>query len=95
MIFYRRNSRNARLYSLAVRESARGHGLGSVLLAAAEADACAHGCTAIRLEVNVANPLAIALYERRGFRRAERLTGFYENGTDAWRYAKSLTTVTR
>ena len=95
VIFYRRNSRSARLYSLAVRDSDRGTGLGAMLLAAAEADARAHGCTTMRLEVRTESPPAIALYERRGFRRLAQLPAFYEDGADAWCYMKRLTTVTR
>ncbi|MBS0383227.1 MAG: GNAT family N-acetyltransferase [Proteobacteria bacterium] len=94
VVFYRRNSRNARLYSLAVHAHTRGSGLGGALLAAVEADALAHGRTMLQLEVNTANTAAIALYERRGYARRARLARFYEDGSDAWRYAKGLTTVT-
>lgn len=94
VVFYRRNSRSARLYSLAVRDTDRATGLGNMLLAAAEVRAHTHGCTAMRLEVHTDNPWAIKLYERRGFRRLARLRGFYENGADAWRYVKTVTTVT-
>lgn len=94
LVFYRRNARVARLYSLAVGAHARGNGLGGALLAAAEADARARCCHVIQLEVRPDNPAAIALYERRGFRRVGHLPHFYEDGTDAWRYAKTLTTVT-
>lgn len=93
VVFYRRNARQARLYSLAVGAHARGTGLGGALLAAAEADARARGCTSMRLEVRVDNPAAIALYERRGYARGSREAHFYEDGADAWRYAKSLTPV--
>jgi ribosomal protein S18 acetylase RimI-like enzyme len=93
VMFYRRGSRSARLYSLAVHDRARGAGLGAALLAAAEADARARGCTTLRLEVNTGNAAAIALYERRGYRRGAREPHFYEDGADAWRYAKSLTPV--
>lgn len=95
VVFYRRNTRAARLYSLAVGAHARGTGLGGALLAAAESDARARGCTSMRLEVRTDNPSAIALYERRGYTRASRLPGFYEDGADGWRYVKTLTTVTR
>ena len=95
VVFYRRTSRAARLYSLAVGAHARGTGLGGALLAAAEADARQRGCTSMRLEVRIDNPSAIALYERRGYTRAARLPGFYEDGADGWRYMKGLTTVTR
>lgn len=94
VVFYRRNSRSARLYSLAVHAHTRGSGLGSAMLAAIEADARARGCTVLQLEVNIANAAAIALYERRDYARLARLPHFYEDGADAWRYAKRLTTVT-
>jgi ribosomal protein S18 acetylase RimI-like enzyme len=94
VVFHRRNSRAARLYSLAVGAHARGTGLGGALLAAAEADARARGCTSMRLEVRVDNPPAIALYERRGYARIARLPRFYDDGGDGWRYVKGLTTVT-
>ncbi|TAN02889.1 MAG: GNAT family N-acetyltransferase [Rhodanobacteraceae bacterium] len=95
VVFYRRDSRGARLYSLAVGAHARGTGLGRALLAAAETDARARGCTSMRLEVRVDNPAAIALYERRGYARGAREARFYEDGADAWRYAKPLAPVTR
>lgn len=94
VVFYRRNSHAARLYSLAVGAHARGTGLGGALLAAAEEDARARGCAAMRLEVRADNPSAIALYERRGYARGARLPAFYEDGADGWRYVKGLTPVT-
>jgi len=93
VVFYRRHSRTARLYSLAVAAHARGAGLGRALLAAAEAAARARGCESMRLEVRVDNAPAIALYERHGYARGSRIRGFYEDGADAWRYGKRLTTV--
>lgn len=94
VVFYRRNARAARLYSLAVGAHARGTGMGATLLAAAEADARVRGCTSMRLEVRADNPAALALYERRGYVRTARLPAFYEDGADGWRYVKGLTTVT-
>lgn len=95
VLFYRRGSREARLYSLAVGAHTRGAGLGGAVLAAAEADARARGCISIRLEVRTDNAAAIALYERRGYARGELRAGFYEDGADAWRYAKQLRVVVR
>ena len=92
VVFYRRNTSAARLYSLAVGTHARGTGLGGALLAASEADARARGCTSMRLEVRTDNPSAIALYERRGYTRIARLPGFYEDGANGWRYMKALVT---
>jgi ribosomal protein S18 acetylase RimI-like enzyme len=93
VVFYRRNSHAARLYSLAVGAHARGTGLGGALLAAAEADARTRACTSMHLEVRADNPSAIALYERSGYVRGERLPDFYEDGADGWRYVKRLTSV--
>jgi ribosomal-protein-alanine N-acetyltransferase len=90
VVFHRRNSRRARLYSLAVAEASRGRGLAKALLAAAEAEALRRGCSALDLEVRTDNRAAIALYEQRGYRRAARLPAYYEDGADGWRYARNL-----
>lgn len=90
LLFFRRGANKARLYSIAVAHAARGHGLGAALLNAAERDARDRGCTAMQLEVRTDNAAAIALYEKHGYRRRQRVPGFYENGMDAWRYEKQL-----
>lgn len=93
VVFFRRGSRKARLYSLAVADTARGRGLGAALLAAAEAAAVERGCQGMRLEVRTDNTAAVALYTRHGYRCTARLPAFYEDGADAWRCAKNLTVV--
>lgn len=90
LVFFRRDSRHARLYSIAIAHAARGRGLGAALLQAAEREARARGCDTMRLEVRTDNAPAIRLYERRGYRRVARESDFYENGADAWRYVKAL-----
>lgn len=90
VVLFRRGSRNARLYSLAVRTDQRGHGLGRLLLAAVEDTARRRGCCNLHLEVAIRNRAAIALYARSGYQRGERLRNFYEDGGDAWRYRKPL-----
>jgi ribosomal protein S18 acetylase RimI-like enzyme len=90
LVFFRHGTTLARLYSIATAPAARGRGIGANLLAAAETAARARGCRALRLEVRVDNAAAIALYERAGYRRMGGYTGYYEDGTDAWRYEKSL-----
>ncbi len=57
----------AYLWALRVRESWRGRGLGSQLLAAAEQLAAAHGYAAIELDVEVANHHARHIYVRREY----------------------------
>lgn len=90
VVFFRRNSDIARLYSIAVAESARGRGLGERLLQAAEAASRRHGARCMRLEVRQDNAAAMRLYERQGYRRFGAYPGFYEDGADAWRYEKAL-----
>jgi ribosomal-protein-alanine N-acetyltransferase len=94
LLFFRRGTSIARLYSIAVARRARGQGLGAALLRAAEREARRRGCKSMRLEVRTDNPAAVALYEKHGYRRGECAAGFYENGADAWRYRKALTSVT-
>jgi [ribosomal protein S18]-alanine N-acetyltransferase len=90
LIFFRRNSTVARLYSLAIVEDARGHGIGVKLLAASERAARQRRCSRMRLEVRVDNARAIALYERQGYERVGLRKGFYEDGTDALKLEKPL-----
>lgn len=90
VVFFRRGSRVARLYSLASRPDARGMGVGSALLAASEAAARRRRCRALRLEVRVDNAAAISLYQQRGYRPLGRHRAYYEDGSDALRYEKML-----
>jgi ribosomal protein S18 acetylase RimI-like enzyme len=90
LLFFRRGSRVARLYSIAIAAAARGRGLGRRLLDAGERVAREQGATAIRLEVRQDNRGAIALYESHGYRRIGEKPGYYEDGASAWRYEKRL-----
>lgn len=90
VLFFRKGSGVARLYSLATQPEARGKGVGSALLDAAVQLAGRRGCRALRLEVRTDNLVAIGLYERLGFRRIGRYQRYYEDGADAWRYEKAM-----
>lgn len=90
VVFFRKGSDSARLYSIAVDDAARGRGIAKALLRAAERGARVRGCARLRLEVNQLNAGAIALYEKLGYRRFGAYAGFYEDGADAWRYEKAL-----
>lgn len=92
LVFFREGSTLARLYSIATAPAARGRGIGTGLLAAAEQAARRRGSRALRLEVRVDNAAAIGLYERAGYLRIGRYAGYYEDGADAWRYEKPLAT---
>lgn len=91
VLFFRKRSRVARLYSIASKPATRGKGVGTALLDAAEATARRRHCHALRLEVRIDNHAAIRLYERLGYRRfGAPVEGFYEDGADACRYEKIL-----
>lgn len=90
VLFFRKGSGTARLYSIASDPAARGRGVGSALLDAAEATARRHRRRLLRLEVRTDNAAAIRLYEQAGYRRGVSLAGYYEDGADGWRYEKVL-----
>jgi [ribosomal protein S18]-alanine N-acetyltransferase len=87
----RRGARRARLTSIATAPGQGGSGLGRALLAAAEAEAVAHGADALRLEVRADNAAGIRLYERAGYQRFAVVADYYDDGMAAWRYERALT----
>ncbi len=90
VVFFRKGSSVARLYSLASQPESRGKGIGTALVEATEAAAKQRRCTILRLEVRTDNASAIKLYERLGYRCIASLPGYYQDGADGWRYEKRL-----
>lgn len=90
VVFFRRNSTVARLYSLATLPEARGKGIGERLVAAVEQLARRRRCRTLRLEVRRDNRAAQRLYLRRGYRVIGERLAYYEDGEDALRYEKPL-----
>lgn len=90
LVFLRRGSRIARLYSIVVDPARRGRGHGLALLRDAEAQAAAAGAHELRLEVRADNAAAVALYEGEGYRRLAALPAYYADGAGGWRYARAL-----
>jgi ribosomal protein S18 acetylase RimI-like enzyme len=90
LVLTRRNSRKARLYSLATAPAARGQGVGARLLAAAETAAGKQGCASMRLEVAEDNARAIELYRASGYSQFGFIAEFYEDGRNALRLQKVL-----
>lgn len=86
----RRNARVARLSSIAVGPGAEGAGIGCRLAGAIEQAVRLRGCDRLRLEVRADNARAIALYERRGYRRIGRIRRYYDDGTAALKLEKAL-----
>lgn len=80
---FRRGSRIARIYSLAVDPGSRRQGVAEALIMASKAIASANGNTIVRLEVRAGNAAAINMYERLGFRLHDRRYAYYQNGETA------------
>ena len=76
------------VWQVVVHDDLQGLGIGTLLLAAAEARMQARGCRVAALSVEVDNPRAQALYERLGYRAVgTRATGWETDGPDgaaAW-----------
>ncbi|MGN6481245.1 GNAT family N-acetyltransferase [Luteibacter sp.] len=90
VVFYRKGTTIARMYSIATKPQARGKGVGSALIEAAEDAARGRGCRALRLEVRKDNGVAIRLYERMGYHRIGEYAKYYGDGADALRLEKTL-----
>jgi ribosomal protein S18 acetylase RimI-like enzyme len=90
LVLYHRNTQLARLYSIAVDAQWRGHGVGAVLLDAAERCAVGRGCVTMRLEFRRGSRAAEQLYRRAGYREFGQYLDYYEDHSDAVRMEKSL-----
>jgi len=90
LVLYRRGSRRARLYTIAVGREFRRRGLARRLLTAAETHARHRGCRSLRLEVRADDAGAIALYEGSGYRPFGRRRRYYAGRIDALRFEKPL-----
>lgn len=90
VVFFRKGTKVARLYSIATHAEARGKGVGSALLEASEHLAKRRRCKVLRLEVRTDNDAAIRLYERLGYTRIGHYERYYGDGADAWRYEKKV-----
>lgn len=86
----RANARRGRIYTIAVDPAARGLGLATRLLEAAEEQARCSGLAAMSLEVAVENGAARALYAKLGYAEIEPLPEYYEDGGDGLRLLKAL-----
>lgn len=77
--------------SIAVLEEFRGQGIGrTLMLLGMEAMRKHYGAKEVYLEVRVTNTPAIRLYEKLGFVKVKRITGYYSDGEDAFVMAKEL-----
>jgi len=90
VLFFRRDSDRARIYSLAVAPQARRRGIARRLLAYAEAESRRRGMKGVVLEVREDNSAALALYRAAGFQAIGRRLNYYEDGGAAARLGKIL-----
>jgi ribosomal protein S18 acetylase RimI-like enzyme len=88
----RSSSRVARMYSLAVHPTARGRGLGK-LLVAASVQRLPRRCGILGLEVRPDNASAVGLYRALGFRPVAGLADYYGAGEDGMRMQASREAV--
>ncbi|KEZ78090.1 GNAT family N-acetyltransferase [Salinisphaera hydrothermalis] len=79
MLLYRRGTRVARIYSIAVDAQARGRGLARRLIDDAEQSAKAAGCTRLSAEARLSNTGSRALFAACGFDETGRLIDYYED----------------
>ena len=90
LVLLRRGTALARLYSIAVDQTAQGRGIARALVSACEDASSKRGAMVLRLEVHVDNARALGLYERLGYRVFGRYKNYYDDGADALRLEKIL-----
>ena len=75
----------AEIHSVAVCPAHRGKGVAVALLKRVLRALRRRGLVTVGLNVRTDNTAAIGLYLRIGFQRLRRITGYYEDGSPAWR----------
>jgi len=90
VLLYRRNSAQARLYSLVVHPRYQGRGIARALLKHAERAAALRGRGCLSLEVRATNAPALRLYQKAGFNLVRQIAGYYEDHAPALRLEKPI-----
>ncbi|MDR0762376.1 MAG: ribosomal protein S18-alanine N-acetyltransferase [Campylobacteraceae bacterium] len=83
LLLLRKNSKKARVYSIAVKKEFGSQGVGFALLEKSFTYAKSIDKKGIKLEVNITNTRAIGLYEKSGFVKKGIISNYYPNGADA------------
>lgn len=90
MMMTRVNSKQARIYSLAVDEKFRNNRIGSHLISYCENEAKNLGRKSIILEVMKGNSEGIKFYQKHGYKEHLLREDYYENGVHALRMLKEI-----
>lgn len=86
LVFFRKNSKKTRMYSLCIHPDFKGMGLGKKLMIEVFERLKRKKVESVKLEVKTNNIVGINLYESLGFQLEERIKGFYSDGEDAFVY---------
>lgn len=90
LVFFRKNSKKTRMYSLCVHPDFKGMGLGKKLMLEVFKQLRKKKIESVKLEVKVSNQVGVNLYESLGFELEERIKEFYSDGEDAFVYRLTL-----
>lgn len=90
VLLFRKDTRAARLYSIAVHPGQTGKGYARALVKTCIAETIRRGCDRIRLEVRAGNARARGLYEQLGFEDTNLIPEYYSDGESAIRMEKRL-----
>lgn len=90
ILLFRKNSRQLRIYSLAVSSQMRGKGLAKQMILLSEKWAKKMGMERLSLEVNENNRAAIQLYLSTGFQITQTKKEYYKDGSSALVMRKKL-----
>lgn len=90
LLFFRANSKLARLYSIAVDPAEHGAGIGKLLLRTAEEIALKRECQHIILEVRSDSASTINLYTKSGYIKGKLIPTYYPDGMTAVKMKKKI-----
>lgn len=90
ILFFRKNSKKARLYSIAIGKKYRQYNIATALCQHFEKVALKQKCHTLVLEVRPDNIAALRFYEKQQYEKFGTYLQFYQDGTAAIRMRKKL-----
>lgn len=90
ILLFRSNSRQARIYSIAVASGSEGKGVGQQIMLKIEEVVLQRQCFRLKLEVRKDNTRAIELYKRNGFVVKNTIEDYYKDKQSALVMIKKL-----